>query len=254
METPSSQKNDGAIMPRLPGFAKATGNCVEQRDDDTRANLAIAVGVFQLRPNDAAELQWAGRAHDAGSSSGSKGLSSLSSNHDCGGRGVSRARVQSISAADLSTSWCARISRTSSRCSSGTTAARSSPLRRTITGRPAATTWVSTAAYSWAACGSSTRPGSSSKDGTVMIRSLLQPRRCVAHAQSHRHCMELYQKRAPVGERFPPPLLDSIVLRARSLAGLASGTVIQNQATVVFDYNGPIDTPLVKNTDQRGDC
>ena len=63
--------------------------------------------------------------------------------------------------------------------------------------------------------------------------------------------MELYQKRAPVGERFPPPLLDSIVLRARSLAGLASGTVIQNQATVVFDYNDPIDTPLVKNTDQR---
>jgi len=44
------------------------------------------------------------------------------------------------------------------------------------------------------------------------------------------------------------------VLRARSLAGLASGTVIQNQATVVFDYNDPIDTPLVKNTDQRGDC
>ena len=44
--------------------------------------------------------------------------------------------------------------------------------------------------------------------------------------------MELYQKRAPVGERFPPPLLDSIVLRARSLAGLASGTVIQNQTTV----------------------
>jgi len=44
------------------------------------------------------------------------------------------------------------------------------------------------------------------------------------------------------------------VLRARSLAGLASGTVIQNQATVVFDYNDPIDTPLVKNTDQRGHC
>ncbi len=77
-----------------------------------------------------------------------------------------------------------------------------------------------------------------------MIRSLLQPRRCVAHAQSHHHCMELCQKRAPVGEQFPPPLLDSIVLRARSLAGLASGTVIQNQATVVFDYNDPIDTPL----------
>ena len=56
--------------------------------------------------------------------------------------------------------------------------------------------------------------------------------------------MELYQKRAPVGKRFPPPLLDSIVLRARSLAGLASGTVIQNQTTVVFDYNDPIDTPL----------
>ena len=66
--------------------------------------------------------------------------------------------------------------------------------------------------------------------------------------------MELYQKRATVGERFPPPLLDSIVLRARSLAGLASGTVIQNPARVVFDYNDPIDTPLVKNTDQRGDC
>ena len=56
--------------------------------------------------------------------------------------------------------------------------------------------------------------------------------------------MELYQKRASVGERFPPPLLDSIVLRARSLAGLTSGTVIQNQATVVFGYNDPIDTPL----------
>ena len=28
--------------------------------------------------------------------------------------------------------------------------------------------------------------------------------------------MELYQKRAPVGERFPPLLLDSIVLRERS--------------------------------------
>jgi hypothetical protein len=52
--------------------------------------------------------------------------------------------------------------------------------------------------------------------------------------------MELYQKRAPVGERFPPLLLDSIVLRARSLAGLASGTVIQNQATVDFDY---VDEP-----------
>src|SRR5205823_2622162 len=64
-------------------------------------------------------------------------------------------------------------------------------------------TWLSTSAYSWATCGSSTRPGSSSKDGTVMIRSFRRPRRCVAHARPRRACQGFYQQRVPFGERFP---------------------------------------------------
>ena len=36
------------------------------------------------------------------------------------------------------------------------------------------------------------------------------------------------------------------------MAGLPSGTVIQNQAKIVFDYNDPINTPLVKNTLDAG--
>jgi hypothetical protein len=72
-------------------------------DDGDRTSLAIAVGDSQLRPDDTAELQRAGRAHDAGSFSGSKGLSPSSSNHDCGSRRA-HDRLQSIAAADLSTS------------------------------------------------------------------------------------------------------------------------------------------------------
>ncbi len=34
----------------------------------------------------------------------------------------------------------------------------------------------------------------------------------------------------------------------RPKAGLPSGTEITNRATIVFDYNDPIDTPLVLNT------
>jgi hypothetical protein len=37
-----------------------------------------------------------------------------------------------------------------------------------------------------------------------------------------------------------------------SMAGLPSGTVIQNEASIVFDYNDPINTPLVKNTLDAG--
>jgi hypothetical protein len=40
----------------------------------------------------------------------------------------------------------------------------------------------------------------------------------------------------------------SISYLVRPKAGLASGTVIENRARIVFDYNGPIDTPLVRNT------
>ena len=44
----------------------------------------------------------------------------------------------------------------------------------------------------------------------------------------------------------------SISYLVRPMAGLPSGTVIQNQAKIVFDYNDPINTPLVKNTLDAG--
>jgi RHS repeat-associated protein/uncharacterized repeat protein (TIGR01451 family) len=44
----------------------------------------------------------------------------------------------------------------------------------------------------------------------------------------------------------------SISYSARPLAGLPSGTVIQNRAQITFDYNDPIDTPLVHNTLDAG--
>jgi len=40
----------------------------------------------------------------------------------------------------------------------------------------------------------------------------------------------------------------SISYLVRPKAGLPSDTVIENQASIVFDYNDPIDTPLVSNT------
>jgi len=40
----------------------------------------------------------------------------------------------------------------------------------------------------------------------------------------------------------------SISYLVKPLAGLPSGTVIQNRAHITFDYNDPIDTPLVHNT------
>ena len=40
----------------------------------------------------------------------------------------------------------------------------------------------------------------------------------------------------------------SISYIVKPKAGLPSGTVIQNRASIVFDYNDPIDTPLVKDT------
>ena len=40
----------------------------------------------------------------------------------------------------------------------------------------------------------------------------------------------------------------SISYVVKPKAGLPSGTVIQNQAQIVFDFNDPIDTPLVKNS------
>ncbi len=44
----------------------------------------------------------------------------------------------------------------------------------------------------------------------------------------------------------------SISYLVKPMAGLPSGTVIQNQAKIVFDYNDPINTPLVKNTLDAG--
>ncbi|MEX2139552.1 MAG: RHS repeat-associated core domain-containing protein [Pirellulales bacterium] len=44
----------------------------------------------------------------------------------------------------------------------------------------------------------------------------------------------------------------SLSYRIRPLAGLPSGTVIQNRARIVFDYNDPIDTPLVSNVLDAG--
>src|SRR5262249_16249271 len=44
----------------------------------------------------------------------------------------------------------------------------------------------------------------------------------------------------------------SISFLVKPLPGLPSGTVIQNRATIVFDYNDPIATPLVKNTLDAG--
>ncbi len=44
----------------------------------------------------------------------------------------------------------------------------------------------------------------------------------------------------------------SISYIVRPIAGLPSGTVIQNRAQIVFDYNDPIDTPLVHNTLDAG--
>jgi hypothetical protein len=40
----------------------------------------------------------------------------------------------------------------------------------------------------------------------------------------------------------------SINYMVKPLPNLPSGTVIENQAAIVFDYNDPINTPLVKNT------
>jgi RHS repeat-associated protein len=40
----------------------------------------------------------------------------------------------------------------------------------------------------------------------------------------------------------------SISYLVKPKSGLPSGTVIQNRAAIVFDYNDPINTPLVKNT------
>src|SRR5262249_8495145 len=40
----------------------------------------------------------------------------------------------------------------------------------------------------------------------------------------------------------------SISYSIKPLAGLPSGTVIRNRATIIFDYNDPIDTPEVHNT------
>ena len=46
--------------------------------------------------------------------------------------------------------------------------------------------------------------------------------------------------------------MGSISYLVKPKAGLPSGTVIQNQAKIVFDYNDPINTPLVKNTLDAG--
>ena len=40
----------------------------------------------------------------------------------------------------------------------------------------------------------------------------------------------------------------SISYMVKPLPGLPSGTVIQNRAHIIFDFNDPIDTPLVHNT------
>lgn len=45
----------------------------------------------------------------------------------------------------------------------------------------------------------------------------------------------------------------SISYLVRPKASLASGTVIENRARIVFDFNDPIDTPLVFNTLDAGD-
>ena len=44
----------------------------------------------------------------------------------------------------------------------------------------------------------------------------------------------------------------SVSYVVKPLAGLPSGTVIENRATIIFDYNDPIDTPLVHNTLDAG--
>ncbi|MBI3770429.1 MAG: right-handed parallel beta-helix repeat-containing protein [Deltaproteobacteria bacterium] len=46
----------------------------------------------------------------------------------------------------------------------------------------------------------------------------------------------------------PPEGEGSVVYTVKAKAGLATGTEIQNQATVVFDTNAPIDTPQWLNT------
>lgn len=44
----------------------------------------------------------------------------------------------------------------------------------------------------------------------------------------------------------------SLSYRGRPLAGLATGTRIENRARIFFDFNDPIDTPLVFNTLDAG--
>src|SRR4029453_12474301 len=40
----------------------------------------------------------------------------------------------------------------------------------------------------------------------------------------------------------------SVSYAVRPRAGLPSGTVVENRARIYFDFNDPIDTPLVRNT------
>lgn len=83
---------------------------------DRLTKLAKPVRIIDFGPNDTAQTRQTCRSHGLDSFSGSNGLSSSSSNHDCGGQRPF-VRSQSIDAASRSTSSLRRHSRTISRWS-----------------------------------------------------------------------------------------------------------------------------------------